>query len=169
MIRSTNSDVKSTLALSLAPARIVPNPRPPGSPSVGAPDSLDSRKVESPNWRNPLCRKSGQHNFSLEVLGTVRVRRRHQTVIGDIYRDQRTIRLTVLTLRVDREVARELGRSGVVDIDVEGVTEPPITTLSRDIPPSGEIKLPAVSKVNSPLSKNRGRYSGSSRKLCGSR
>ena len=54
VIRSTSSDVKSTLALSLAPARIVPNPAPPGSPSVGAPDSLDSRKVESPNWRNPL-------------------------------------------------------------------------------------------------------------------
>src|SRR5210317_585928 len=54
VIRSTSSDVRSTFALSLAPARIVPKPAPPGSPSVGAPDSLDSKKVESPSCRSPL-------------------------------------------------------------------------------------------------------------------
>jgi hypothetical protein len=54
VIKSTSSDVKSTFALSLAPARIVPKPAPPGSPSVGVPESLDSKKVESPNWRKPF-------------------------------------------------------------------------------------------------------------------
>ena len=122
VIRSTSSDVKSTLALSLAPARIVPNPAPPGSPSVGAPDSLDSRRLSHLTDVTRWVSKKWTIRSFLEVLGTVRVRRRHQTIVGDIYRDKGPVWLAVLALRVDREVPRELGRSGVVDIDVEGIT-----------------------------------------------